>query len=212
MDKDRRSFYEYYSSVQEPWDGPALLAFTDGRYAGAVLDRNGLRPARILEFKDGHVILASELGLLPLEADNISRKARLKPGKFFLIDFHQKRLIRDQEFKHSISTARPYAKWLAEQKVTIDKFNSPSLEEAKQAFAASHLHSLNTLLEPIELGQAALYADPRLKAFNYTAEQINMILTPMVLASVGIVLFRICSISFSTGQGWGRSPWFHGQR
>lgn len=186
MDRDRRAFYEYYSSVQEPWDGPALLAFTDARFAGAVLDRNGLRPARILELKDGRVILASEVGLLPVDADNIAKKTRLKPGKFFLIDFEQKRIIRDRDFKRSIATAQPYAQWLARQKVALDRdlklLSGQATTDrvaAERLLTAPQLQALAPLLAPIEEGEAALQADPQLKAFHYTAEQINMLLTPM---------------------------------
>lgn len=180
MDRKRRAFYEYHSAIQEPWDGPALLSFFNGRYAGAVLDRNGLRPARILEFKDGRVLLASELGLLPISADNISKKKRLKPGKFFLIDFEQKRIVRDREFKHAISTSKPYDSWLSEQKVTIDQLMG--LESKQTEYARSTLGSrgLGNLLDTIQTGSAALHADPKLKAFNYTTEQINLLLTPMV--------------------------------
>lgn len=127
-----------------------------------------------------------QVGLLPVDADNIAKKTRLKPGKFFLIDFEQKRIIRDRDFKRSIATAQPYAQWLARQKVALDRDlkllsgqTATDRVAAERLLAAPQLQALAPLLAPIEEGEAALQADPQLKAFHYTAEQINMLLTPM---------------------------------
>ncbi len=112
MDADRRAFYEYHAALMEPWDGPAAVAFTDGRQIGATLDRNGLRPARFCVTDDDHVIMASESGVLPIKEDNIVRKWRLQPGKMLLIDMEQGRIIEDEEIKAGLARAEPYSRWL----------------------------------------------------------------------------------------------------
>jgi len=112
MDPARKAFYEYHAALMEPWDGPAAVAFTDGRQIGATLDRNGLRPARFLVTADDHVIMASESGVLPVAEENIVRKWRLQPGKMLLIDMEEGRIIEDEEIKASLANAEPYAKWL----------------------------------------------------------------------------------------------------
>src|SRR5436189_1588910 len=104
MDPDRRAFYEYHSCIMEPWDGPASIAFTDGVRIGAVLDRNGLRPSRYYVTKDGLVIMASEVGVLDVPPENIERKGRLQPGRMFLVDLEQGRIIEDEEVKQGIAT------------------------------------------------------------------------------------------------------------
>jgi glutamate synthase (NADPH/NADH) large chain len=112
MDPERKAFYEYHAALMEPWDGPAAIAFTDGRQIGATLDRNGLRPARFVVTDDDHVIMASESGVLPVPEENIVRKWRLQPGKMLLIDIEQGRIIEDEEIKASLAGAAPYADWL----------------------------------------------------------------------------------------------------
>jgi glutamate synthase (NADPH/NADH) large chain len=112
MDANRRAFYEYHAALMEPWDGPAAVAFTDGRQIGATLDRNGLRPARFCVTDDDHVIMASESGVLPIKEDNIVRKWRLQPGKMLLIDMEQGRIIEDEEIKAELAEAQPYEEWL----------------------------------------------------------------------------------------------------
>src|SRR5208337_2479358 len=112
MDPKRRAFYEYYAALMEPWDGPAAIAFTDGRQIGATLDRNGLRPARYVITDDDHVILASEAGVLPVQDEKIVRKWRLQPGKMLLIDLEQGRIIDDAEIKRKLAREHPYAEWL----------------------------------------------------------------------------------------------------
>ena len=112
MPEDKRAFYEYHSCLMEPWDGPASIAFTDGKYIGAVLDRNGLRPSRYYLTHDDRVIMASEVGVLPIEPENVKAKGRLQPGRMFLVDFEQGRLIPDDELKHEFASRRPYGEWL----------------------------------------------------------------------------------------------------
>src|SRR5258707_8107229 len=112
MDPERKAFYEYYAALMEPWDGPADIAFTDGRQIGATLDRNGLRPARYIVTDDDYVILASEAGVLPVPEERIVRKWRLQPGKMLLIDTEQGRIIEDEEIKRTLAEAEPYEEWL----------------------------------------------------------------------------------------------------
>ncbi len=118
MDKERRAFYEYHAALMEPWDGPAAVAFTDGRQIGATLDRNGLRPARYLVTDDDLVVMGSEMGVLQIPEEKIIKKWRLQPGKMFLIDMEQGRIIDDAEVKAGLSRARPYREWLAESQIT----------------------------------------------------------------------------------------------
>jgi len=112
MDPKLRAFYEYYAALMEPWDGPAAIAFTDGRQIGATLDRNGLRPARYVVTDDDHVIMASEVGVLPVPEERIVHKWRLQPGKMLLIDFDEGRIISDDEIKTTFSEKHPYQEWL----------------------------------------------------------------------------------------------------
>ncbi|MGF1467366.1 MAG: glutamate synthase central domain-containing protein [Sandaracinaceae bacterium] len=119
MSPEKRAFYEYHSCLMEPWDGPASIAFTDGRYIGAVLDRNGLRPSRYVVTKDDRVVMASEVGVLPMEAQSVKAKGRLQPGKMFLVDFQAGRLIPDEEVKHLVAARRPYRRWLDENRLTL---------------------------------------------------------------------------------------------
>ena len=117
MPEQKRAFYEYHSCQMEPWDGPASIVFTDGHYIGAVLDRNGLRPSRYYVTHDDRVIMASEVGVLPVDPDIVKQKGRLQPGRMFLIDFEEGRLIDDNDLKEEISARRPYAEWLKEQRI-----------------------------------------------------------------------------------------------
>src|ERR1700757_2542915 len=120
MDERRRAFYEYHAAMLEPWDGPAAMVFTDGRQIGATLDRNGLRPARYCVTDDGLVIMASESGVLPVPESKIVKKWRLQPGKMFLIDFEQGRIVDDAELKASLADAKPYATWLANTQFILE--------------------------------------------------------------------------------------------
>ncbi|OOZ37853.1 glutamate synthase large subunit [Solemya velesiana gill symbiont] len=159
MDEKRRAFYEYHAALMEPWDGPAAVAFTDGRQIGATLDRNGLRPARYLITEDGLVLMASEMGVLEIPEEKIVKKWRLQPGKMFLIDMEQGRIIDDVELKEQLSTAKPYRDWLDTTQIKLD-----GLPEAVGAMTPD----AETLLDAQQ-------------AFGYTQEDIKFLLTPMVL-------------------------------
>lgn len=156
MDARRRAFYEYHAAMMEPWDGPAALAFTDGRQIGATLDRNGLRPARFLVTDDDHVILASESGVLPVPEDRIVRKWRLQPGKMLLIDFEQGRMIDDAELKAQLVNARPYKQWVENLRIRLDDVEGDARAPVSEL----------PLLE-------------RQQAFGYTQEDIKFLLAPM---------------------------------
>jgi glutamate synthase (ferredoxin) len=157
MDDDRRAFYQYHSCLMEPWDGPASIAFTDGKQMGAILDRNGLRPSRFCVTKDGLVIMASETGVLDIPPDQIVQKGRLQPGRMFLVDTEQGRIIEDEEIKREISKAQPYRQWLNEHLVHLsDLPEAPKVEQPDHA----------TLLQ-------------RQIAFGYTFEDERVIITPM---------------------------------
>ncbi len=125
MSPERRAFYRYHAGLMEPWDGPASVTFCDGTIAGAVLDRNGLRPARYWITKDQRVILSSEVGVLPIDPANIERKGRLQPGRVFLVDVGQGRVIEDEELKSSLASAAPYAQWLERHQVSLDEIDAP---------------------------------------------------------------------------------------
>src|SRR6187399_1002031 len=129
MDTKRKAFYEYHAALMEPWDGPASIAFTDGRQIGAVLDRNGLRPSRYYVTRDGLVVMASEAGVLDIPADQVVQKGRLQPGRMFLVDTEQGRIIEDEEIKRSISSEQPYRQWLNEHLVHLaDLPEAPKIE------------------------------------------------------------------------------------
>src|SRR6478735_4064158 len=124
MADDKRAFYEYHSCFMEPWDGPASIAFTDGKYIGAILDRNGLRPSRYYITHDDRVIMASEVGVLHIEPQNIKAKGRLQPGRMFLVDFEQGRLIPDDELKRDFASRRPYGEWLNRQRIDLNELQT----------------------------------------------------------------------------------------
>ncbi len=158
MDENRRAFYEYHAAMMEPWDGPAAVAFTDGRQIGATLDRNGLRPARYLVTDDDFVVMASESGVLPIPEKKIVKKWRLQPGKMFLIDLEQGRIIDDKELKDALSRAKPYREWIDKIRIRLDEV--PAADEKTDAAPASLLD--------------------RQQAFGYTQEDIKVILEPML--------------------------------
>ncbi|MFT7243000.1 MAG: glutamate synthase (NADPH/NADH) large chain [Candidatus Azotimanducaceae bacterium] len=161
MPADKRDFYEYNSALMEPWDGPASIVFTDGNCIGAVLDRNGLRPSRYYITSDDRVIMASEVGVLPVDPSEILAKGRLQPGKMFLIDFEQGRMIPDEELKHDFAGRQPYGEWLAQNRIRLDDI--PKVID-------SHGFSPETLIE-------------RMQAFGYTTETMQFMLLPMVTES-----------------------------
>ena len=120
MDEERRAFYEYNAALMEPWDGPAAIAFTDGRQIGATLDRNGLRPARYLVTRDDRIMMASEMGVLPIPEKDIVTKWRLQPGKMLLVDLEQGRLIPDEEIKATLASSHPYREWLERTQIVLE--------------------------------------------------------------------------------------------
>ena len=155
---EKRGFYEYHSCLQEPWDGPASIAFTDGQYIGAVLDRNGLRPSRYYVTHDDFVIMASEVGVLPVAPEKVKIKGRLQPGRMFLVDFEQGRLIPDDELKHDIATRKPYPSWLENQRIQLSEL--PNAESP----------------EPYETAELLT----RMQAFGYTVETLQFMLKGIV--------------------------------
>jgi glutamate synthase (NADPH/NADH) large chain len=156
MDEERRAFYEFHAPVMEPWDGPAAVAFTDGRMIGATLDRNGLRPARYLVTEDDIVLMASEMGVLTFPEEKITKKWRLQPGRMFLIDLQQGRIIDDEELKTTLATEEPYRQWIEESRVFLSQLPEgkampkikPTLLDAQQAFAYSQ-EDVKFILEPM---------------------------------------------------------------
>ncbi|GAB2975317.1 glutamate synthase large subunit [Amycolatopsis acidiphila] len=161
MDPVRRAFYEFHSALMEPWDGPALVSFTDGTQIGAVLDRNGLRPARYWVTEDGLVVLASEVGVLELDPASIVRKGRLEPGRMFLVDTAEGRIIDDEEIKGGLATQHPYGEWVDNGLVRLEELpererevpTHASLVRRQQAFGYTE-EELETLLEPMARGGA----------------------------------------------------------
>jgi Glutamate synthase domain 2 len=159
MHPDKRAFYEYHASLMEPWDGPAAVAFTDGRVIGATLDRNGLRPARYLVTRNDMLIMASETGVLPVKPEDVKLKGRLQPGKMLLVDTVQGRIIPDEELKQSLWSRQPYRQWLQENQIRLE-----DLPEPPRQYETDH----DTILQ-------------RQRAFGYTDEDIRMLLTPMAV-------------------------------
>ena len=157
MDPSRRAFYEYHAAMMEPWDGPAAVAFTDGRQIGATLDRNGLRPARYLVTDDHMVVMASETGVLPIAEERIIKKWRLQPGKMFLVDLEAGRIIDDKELRDSLAAAKPYREWIDRIRIKLDDLPPPT---------EPRVESSVSLLD-------------RQQAFGYTQEDLKYILGPM---------------------------------
>ncbi|MGO9489306.1 MAG: glutamate synthase large subunit, partial [Solirubrobacteraceae bacterium] len=153
-----KGFYAFHSCLMEPWDGPASVAFTDGRVVGATLDRNGLRPGRWVETTDGHVVLGSESGLLDIPPEEIRRLGRLQPGKLFLVDLERGRIVEDEEVKHEVATAKPYGEWFARNAVPFSEL-PPSYEVTLSD-------------QPLRLRQ---------RAFGYSQEDLRVLLTPMAI-------------------------------
>ncbi|MBP2674115.1 MAG: Glutamate synthase (ferredoxin), partial [Deltaproteobacteria bacterium] len=157
MSEDKRAFYEYHSTMMEPWDGPAAMVFCDGRYLGATLDRNGLRPARYTITRDGMIVLASETGVIDFPADRVIRRGRLQPGKMLLLDMKQKRIVPDQEIKATISRRKPYRNWVKDNRIEMRGLFVPSEippEDPEELLRKQH-------------------------AFGYTDEEVRLIISPM---------------------------------
>ncbi|MEN8192520.1 MAG: glutamate synthase large subunit [Bacteroidota bacterium] len=162
MNEDKKNFYKYHSCLMEPWDGPAVVSFTDGRYIGAVLDRNGLRPARYWITNDNKIVMASEAGTLPVENKNIVSKGRLSPGKIFLVDTQEGRIIEDEELKEKYSTRKPYGKWVNENLIELNKLPDVAVTE--------------------DYNEETLLVEQ--KVFDYSLEDLKEIILPM--ASTGV--------------------------
>jgi glutamate synthase (NADPH/NADH) large chain len=171
MSLTKRAFYQYHANLMEPWDGPASVSFTDGKMIGACLDRNGLRPSRYYVTHDDRVIMASEVGVVDLEPENVKSKGRLEPGRMFLVDFDEGRIIPDDEVKNALINARPYREWLAEHQLKLDELPgaSPEVEDPSDA-------------EPARMNEGGIEAEllKKLLAFGYTSEHLHMLLLPMV--------------------------------
>ncbi|ALK10333.1 glutamate synthase large subunit [Blastochloris viridis] len=159
MNEERRAFYEYHAALMEPWDGPAAVAFTDGRMIGATLDRNGLRPARFLVTNDDRIIMASESGVLPVPEETIVQKWRLQPGKMLLVDIAQGRIVADDEIKSMLSAANPYKEWLGRTQIVLED------------------------LKPVQVGDQRTDVSllDRQQAFGYTQEDLQILMEPMAV-------------------------------
>ncbi|MBA3623951.1 MAG: glutamate synthase subunit alpha, partial [Methylibium sp.] len=163
MDERRRAFYEYHAAMLEPWDGPAAMVFTDGKQIGATLDRNGLRPARYIVTDDDLVVMASESGVLPIPENRIVKKWRLQPGKMFLIDLEQGRIVDDEELKTQYASAKPYRQWIENVRIKLEAIEAPAdVAAAAPAFGESLLD--------------------RQQAFGYTQEDLKFLMSPMAQA------------------------------
>ena len=160
MRPEKRAFYEYHACLMEPWDGPAAIAFTDGRVIGATLDRNGLRPGRYVVTHDDVVVMASEAGVLDIAPEQVKMKGRLQPGKMFLVDTVEGRIVADRELKSRLAAQQPYAEWLKDNQITMSHLPEPS---------RTHPPDPETLLR-------------RQRAFGYSDEDLKMILAPMASA------------------------------
>ncbi len=160
MDANRRAFYEYHAAMMEPWDGPASIAFTDGRLIGATLDRNGLRPSRYIVTDDDLVVMGSECGCLPIAEERIIKKWRLQPGKMFMVDLEKGRIVDDKELKDTLSSARPYREWIERIRIKLDEIGTDRQQPER---------SLVSLLD-------------RQQAFGYTQEDIKFVMAPMAAA------------------------------
>jgi glutamate synthase (ferredoxin) len=167
MSAEKKAFYQYHSCLIEPWDGPASIAFTDGKQIGAILDRNGLRPSRYIVTKDGLVIMASEAGVLPIEPERVESKGRLQPGEMFLVDMEAGRIVADEEVKHPIITQKPYQQWLNEHLYTLDNIPPSSTSPLVRGAGGD--------LMPLQ------------QAFGYTFEDLRMLLVPMAQTGVEAV-------------------------
>ncbi|HNZ72722.1 MAG TPA: glutamate synthase central domain-containing protein, partial [Prolixibacteraceae bacterium] len=156
ISNDLKSFYEYHSILMEPWDGPATLLFSDGRYAGGLLDRNGLRPARYLITKDDMIVVASEVGVIPFEASRIKEKGRLKPGKMLMVDTEKGEVYYDAELKETLAKAHPYSEWLSKNRISLEDISSG--------------RNVKNNVENFE---------KQLKVFDYSKEDVEKLIIPM---------------------------------
>jgi glutamate synthase domain-containing protein 2/glutamate synthase domain-containing protein 3 len=156
MSQEKKDYYEYHSTLMEPWDGPASIPFTDGTCLGAILDRNGLRPSRYIVTKDGLVIMGSEIGIMDIDPANVEYKGRLEPGRMFLVDMEKGRIVPDEEIKHELASKQPYGKWLKENLIRLEELPAGKTEEINSEAVVE-----------------------RQRMFGYTLEDQTHILTPM---------------------------------
>ncbi|KAI8803027.1 hypothetical protein BJ742DRAFT_857935 [Cladochytrium replicatum] len=166
MEPEKRAFYEWAACLMEPWDGPALFTFSDGRYVGACLDRNGLRPCRVYITEGDTIICASEVGTITVKPETVIAKGRLQPGKMLLVDTQEGRIVGDKELKMTVANSRPFGEWLERQLITISKLKEWVKEEG--------------LSGEVKLDSTSVAEDPRMLAFGFSVEQLNMLITPMV--------------------------------
>ena len=187
MDPNLKAFYEYYAAMMEPWDGPAAVAFTDGRQIGATLDRNGLRPAKYMITADDCIILASESGVLNIPPQDIKKKWRLEPGRMLLIDLEQGRIIDDREIKNSLATARPYREWIEKIRIRLSDLQAAVAAVTAVAVAPAGAGAVNAAnaVSAVSSGNNG-YADTQLSleqslgVFGYSREEIERLIRPMV--------------------------------
>jgi glutamate synthase (NADPH/NADH) len=172
MKPEKKALYEFFSALMEPWDGPALISFTDGRYLGATLDRNGLRPGRFYVTHSGRVIMGSEVGVVDVPPEDVLRKGRLNPGMMLLVDFENHTVVDDEALKAQYSKAHPYGEWLKRQKIHLKDIIESVPEKDRVAPTLTQVdencerEGINRILTP-------------LKAFGYTVEALDMLLLPM---------------------------------
>jgi glutamate synthase (NADH) len=166
MEPEKRAFYEWASCLMEPWDGPALFTFSDGRYVGASLDRNGLRPCRFYITSEDLMICASEVGTISIATDTIVSKGRLQPGKMLLVDTKEGRIVDDRELKMKVCSAHPFSQWVEDNMLTMT--------------AVSEWMSKNGKGKPLVLDPSPVNEDRRLLAFGFSLEQLTTVIAPMV--------------------------------
>lgn len=169
MDPEKAAYYQWAACLMEPWDGPALFTFSDGRYCGANLDRNGLRPCRYYVTADDRIVCASEVGTIHLDPQNIVQKGRLQPGKMLLVDTLAGRIIDDAELKHNVSHRKDFRSWLQKELISLEGIKKQLLEQGMET--------------SYKLNDVGVQADPMLKAFGYSFEQVSLLLGPMAADS-----------------------------
>ncbi|KAL3701002.1 hypothetical protein R1sor_019024 [Riccia sorocarpa] len=178
MDPERRALYEYFSAIMEPWDGPALIAFTDGRYLGATLDRNGLRPGRYYITHSGRVVMASEVGVVDIKPEDVSQKGRLNPGMMLLVDFEKHVVVNDDDLKMRVASSQPFGEWLQRQKLTVkDIVESVNANDRNPPPIVGSLKVSDSDTNMEKMGVKGIL-NP-LRAFGYSVETLEMLLVPM---------------------------------
>lgn len=180
MDERRKAFYEYHAAMLEPWDGPASIVFTDGRQIGATLDRNGLRPSRYCVTDDDLVIMASESGVLPIPENKIVRKWRLQPGKMFLIDLEQGRMVDDEEIKATLAHSKPYKQWIENLRIRLDDVQATAVPAPTDGLKMGSDEASSTSASSSGLTESHSLLD-RQQAFGYTQEDIKFLMSPMAV-------------------------------